>query len=119
MENVYKRALERERKAKLIAEEFIEKRLRELYIDNINLYNNLNTQAEFQKELLDNLVDALFVVDFEGNILKINKEARRLIGVSKTNSPKNINEFSTLNRNRIYEHFNKYNSKNNKKANEK
>ena len=57
MENVYKRALERERKARLIAEEFIEKRLRDLYLDNVSLTQNLSTQEEFQKHLIDNLVN--------------------------------------------------------------
>ena len=105
MENVYKRALERERKAKLIAEEFIEKRLRELYIDNLELSKDLSTQAEFQKNLIDNLVDALFVVDFKGKILKLNKEAIILIGSEDSDLPKNINEFSEINKDRIRKIF--------------
>ena len=109
MENVYKRALERERKAKLIAEEFIEKRLRELYIDNLELSKDLTTQAEFQKNLIDNLVDALFVVDFKGKILKLNKEATILIGSEDGDLPKNINEFSVINKDRIRKIFSREN----------
>ena len=107
MKNVYKRALERERKAKLIAEEFIEKRLRDLYLDNVNLNSNLKDQAEFQKNLLDNLVDAFFVVDFDGNFLKLNKEARKLIGCSKENAPKSFGDFSSTNRKKILEKLDK------------
>ena len=107
--DILKRALERERKAKLIAEDFMEKRLRELYLDNVSLTQNLSTQEEFQKHLIDNLVDALFVVDFKGNILKVNKEAKLLIGVDDDNVPNNINEFSVVNRDRINKYFSKSN----------
>ena len=107
--DILKRALERERKAKLIAEDFVGKRLRELYLENVSLTQNLSTQEEFQKHLIDNLVDALFVVDFKGNILKVNKEAKLLIGVDDDNVPNNINEFSVVNRDRINKYFSKSN----------
>ena len=111
--DILKRALERERKAKLIAEDFVEKRLRELYLENVSLTQNLSTQEEFQKYLIDNLVDALFVVDFKGNILKVNKEAKLLLGVDDDNLPNNINEFSVVNRDRINKYFSRSNYKEN------
>ena len=88
------RALERERKAKKVAEEFIENRLRELYSNNLTLSEDISKQQEFQKELIENLVDALIVFDFDMNILNINKEALKLLGLSKKNTPTSINEFN-------------------------
>ena len=87
------RALQRERKAKEIAEGIIENRLRELYDSNQILTQDIIQKEEFQKNLIDNLVDALIVFDFDMNILKINKEALKLFGISKKNAPKSINDF--------------------------
>ena len=70
------RALQRERKAKEIAEGIIENRLRELYDSNQSLTQDIIQKEEFQKNLIDNLVDALIVFDFDMNILKINKQER-------------------------------------------
>lgn len=109
---ILKRALERERKSRELAESFVENRLRELYENNIQLSNKVLIQEEFQTDLLDNLVDALFVVDFKGNILKINKEASKLIGLEKDFKLSNISQFSTKNKNKIYELFKKDNFKN-------
>ena len=71
---ILKKALERERKARQLAESIVENRLRELYFNNIQLSNTVLTQEQFQNDLLDNLVDPLFVIDFNGEILKINKD---------------------------------------------
>ena len=85
---ILRRALERERKAKQIAEDIIETRLRQLYDDNISLSENITTQVEFQKNLIDNLVDGLMVFDFKMNIIKINKEALKLLGTTKNKAPR-------------------------------
>lgn len=87
------RALQRERKAKEIAEGIIENRLRELYDNNQSLTQDIIQKEKFEKNLIDNLVDALIVFDFDMNILKINKEALKLMGISKNNTPKSINDF--------------------------
>ena len=87
------RALERERKAKEIAESIIENRLRELYDNNISLSKNITTQEEFQKNLIDNLVDGLMVFDLKMNIVKINNEALKLLGTNKKDAPRNLNQF--------------------------
>ncbi|MFT4804991.1 MAG: two-component system, sporulation sensor kinase E, partial [Psychroserpens sp.] len=91
--DVLKRALQRERKAKEIAEGFIENRIRDLYLDNIALKSSLLNEEEFQKDLIENLVDAFFVVDFDGTILKMNKEGKKLIGVNENETPESINQF--------------------------
>jgi two-component system, sporulation sensor kinase E len=91
--DVLKRALQRERKAKEIAEGFIENRIRDLYLDNIALKSSLLNEEEFQKDLIENLVDAFFVVDFDGAILKMNKEGKKLIGANENDTPESINQF--------------------------
>ena len=67
---ILKRALNREREAKEIAEKFVEQRIFNLYTENVSLNKKFKSQSEFQRILIDNLVDALFVIDFKGNILK-------------------------------------------------
>jgi PAS domain S-box-containing protein len=99
---ILKKALERERKARELAESFVENRLRELYVNNIQLSNKVLTQEEFQKDLLDNLVDALFVVDFKGEILKINKEATKLLGLKDDLKIEHISQFSNRHKKEIY-----------------
>ncbi len=120
---ILKHKLELEKAARKDAESKLEKKsieliaatkeLCELDDENKSLTNNLTTQTEFQKNLIDNLVDALFVIDLNGNFLKYNKEACNLMGVTESNAPKNINELSSVNKKRIFSHFNK-NSQNQK-----
>ena len=106
--DILTRALQRERKAKEIAEGIIENRLRELYSSNLTLEENISKQEEFQKELIENLVDALIVFDFDMNILNINKEALNLLGVSKKNAPASINDFKPRYIKKIKTLFNKH-----------
>lgn len=108
------RALQRERKAKEIAEGIIENRLRELYDSNQSLTQDIIQKEKFQKNLIDNLVDALIVFDFDMNILKINKEALKLIGVNKEKAPKSVNDFKGSNLKKLKKLFklNSYSSEN-------
>ena len=103
---ILKKALERERKARELAESIVENRLRELYVNNIQLSNKVLTQEEFQNNLLDNLVDALFVIGFKGEILKINKEATKLLGLKSDFKIENISQFSNRNKKEIYKLLN-------------
>jgi two-component system, sporulation sensor kinase E len=109
---ILKKALERERKARELAESFVENRLRELYVNNIKLSNTVLTQEEFQKDLLDNLVDALFVIDFNGDILKINKEATNLLGIDNDFKLEHIAQFSNRNKKEINKLLSKINLEN-------
>lgn len=93
---ILKRALKRERKAKEDAESFVEQRIFDLYTENLSLNKKFKSQSEFQQILIDNLVDALLVVDFKGNIIQSNKEARKLIGLKSDEVfPKSIREFKS------------------------
>ena len=109
---ILKKALERERKSRELAESFVENRLRELYVSNIHLSNRVLTQEEFQNDLLDNLVDALFVIDFKGEILKINKEATKLLGLDNDLKINNISQFSNRNKKGIKKLLSKDNLEN-------
>ena len=77
---------ESERQKKLLRD-IIENRLRELYSSNLTLSEDISKQQEFQKELIENLVDALIVFDFDMNILNINKEALKLLGYQRKTLP--------------------------------
>jgi len=109
---ILKKALERERKARQLAESIVENRLRELYVNNIQLSNTVLTQEQFQKDLLDNLVDALFVIDFNGEILKINKEATNLLGIDNDFKIENIAQFSNRNKKKINKLLSNFNLEN-------
>ena len=116
--DILTRALNRERKAKEIAEGIIENRLRELYDSNQNLTEENIRQQEFQKNLIENLVDALIVFDFDMNILKINKEALKLLGIEKENAPNSINDFDLRYRKKLNPYFKKSSFSKNKNTNE-
>ena len=88
--DILTRALQRERKAKEIAEGIIENRLRELYSSNLTLAEDISKQQEFQKELIENLVDALIVFDFDMNYIKYQQRGIKIIGLSKKNTPTSI-----------------------------
>ena len=108
-----KRALKRERKAKEDAESFVEQRIFELYTENLSLNKTFKSQSEFQQILIENLVDALFVVDFKGNIIQSNKEARKLIGLNSDEVfPQSIKEFKSKNYKEITSLFKNVNFKN-------
>ena len=111
---ILKRALKRERKAKEDAESFVEQRIFELYTENLSLNKKFKSQSEFQQILIENLVDALFVVDFKGNIIQSNKEARKLIGLNSDEVfPQSIKEFKSNNYKEIKSLFKNVNFKKN------
>jgi PAS domain S-box-containing protein len=103
--DVLTRTLARERKSKEVAEGFIENRLRELYLNNISLENTLLSKEELQNDFIEDLADAFFIIGFNGDILKVNTQAQKLIGVSKKEMPKNINTFSKINKRNINKLF--------------
>ena len=95
---ILKRALIRERQARKLVEKLVEKRLLDLYSENISLNKKNLSQSEFQRLLIANLIDALIVVDFEGNIIQSNEEARILVGLNPDEGfPKTLKEFSPSN----------------------
>lgn len=102
---ILKRALTKERQAKKMSERIIEKRIHELYTNNINLNLDISNKEKLQKNLIENLVDALFVVDFKGDILEFNREALKLMGIPKKKPPQNIKEFSKVNQEKINKIF--------------
>ena len=109
---ILERALLRERQAKEVAEKILEERLYKLYSENVELNKKFKSQAEFQDLLIENLVDALFVVDFKCNIIKSNKEARKLIGLDLDEDfPKSIKNFAPKNYKSLLHKFKNVNLK--------
>lgn len=91
---ILKRALQREREAKEIAEKFIEERIYNLYSENVSLNKKYLVQADFLLNLINNFSDALLVIDLNGNIIQSNNEARNLLGLErKEKMPLHIDEF--------------------------
>jgi two-component system, sporulation sensor kinase E len=115
---ILKRALIRERQARKLVEKLVEKRLLDLYSENISLNKKNLSQSEFQKLLIANLIDALIVVDFEGNIVQSNNEARKLVGLNPDEGfPKNLKEFSSSNYKSLMHKFKNLNFKANNEIN--
>ncbi|RKY31695.1 MAG: hypothetical protein DRP67_02145 [Candidatus Omnitrophota bacterium] len=52
-------------------------------LENLELYNNLSKTKIFQETLLENLADGIIGLNEEGEIVIFNREAERLVGLSK------------------------------------
>ena len=84
---VYKRIIERERKARKMAESILEAKSSELYRtsqelkrSNERLRSSIYQKNSELKGLFESLVDAYIVIDLEGYILKMNAAAINLLG---------------------------------------
>ena len=88
------------------AEKIVEDRIRALYVDNLELSNKLLKQEISSNHLLEDLIDAVVVIDLEGNILKINKAAYDLIDMADNNKLAHINDFQSVNSKRLFKFIN-------------
>ena len=104
--DILRRALAREKLAKQKAEKIVEDRIRALYVDNLELSNKLLKQEISSNHLLEDLIDAVVVIDLEGNILKINKAAYDLIDMADNNKLAHINDFQSVNSKRLFKFIN-------------
>ncbi|WP_405327887.1 PAS domain S-box protein [Leeuwenhoekiella sp. LLG6367-2.1] len=84
---IYKRIIERERKARKMAESILEAKSSELYRtsqelkrSNERLRSSIYQKNSELKGLFESLVDAYIVIDLEGYILKMNAAAINLLG---------------------------------------
>ncbi|MDG1062987.1 MAG: PAS domain S-box protein [Flavobacteriaceae bacterium] len=105
--DILRRALAREKLAKQKAEKIVEDRIRTLYVDNLELSNELLKQEISSNHLLEDLIDAVVVIDLEGNILKINKAAYDLIDMADSNKLAHINDFQSVNSERLFKFINR------------
>ena len=96
--SIYKRALEREKKAKLEAEQILEKKSKELYLiyeklksSNDLLSSNLRHTTLELNGLFNKLIEAYILTEIDGTIIKMNQTAKELFGWNLDNKKININ----------------------------
>jgi len=113
--NIYKRALQREKAARKEAERILEEKSRELYFKsqaleeaNLKLERLVQEKTSELKGVFENIVDAYVVMDLSGQVLKMNEAAENLLGytledqinlmslVQPSEQPKVVEGFSTL-----------------------
>ena len=78
--DIFKRALEREKKARKAAEKILEEKSRELYQTSQKLEELLDEKSIQLQGIFENIVDAYVVMDINGNVLKFNEAATKLFG---------------------------------------
>ena len=100
---VYKRALERERKARKAAEKILEEKSSELFSlsnelkkSNERLTELLGEQNSELQGLFKHLVDAYIVFDFDGKVLRMNDAASQLLGQELKDAPLYVNSIVVL-----------------------
>jgi PAS domain S-box-containing protein len=88
-ELILKRALERERAARKLAEKILEDKSAELFslarqlkVSNKKLERLVQEKTSELKGVFENIVDAYVVIDLLGNVLKMNVAAENLLGYS-------------------------------------
>lgn len=96
---VLQRALKREKAARKVAEKILEDKSRELYSTskelkdtNLKLKNLLDEKSATLKGLFDNINDAYIVIDFSGNVQKMNEVAVFFFGYDIKKEKFNVNE---------------------------
>lgn len=94
---ILKRALEREKASRKLAEKILEERSTKLYklTQELKLSNNkleklLKEQASELKGVFENIIDAYVVMDLWGNVLKMNEAAVHLLGYDKKKEDFNL-----------------------------
>ena len=113
--SILKRALKRERLARMEAEGILEKKSAELYdltlelkASNVKLEELIDVKTSEIKGVFENIIDAYIVVDIEGSLLKMNDAAENLLGFNTTNFKGNLLEITHPNeRKRTAKAFNK------------
>ena len=88
--NILKRAFDRERASRKLAEKILEEKSKELYQLNIKLeqsnitLTSLNNKVNSQLQgVFENLVDAYVEIDLNGNIVEMNNSAVDLLELKK------------------------------------
>ena len=84
---ILERALEREKKARKLAEKILEEKSTELYDLSEALRQSNNRLKELLKEktsqlegVFVNIIDAYIIMDIQGNVLKMNQAAKDMLG---------------------------------------
>jgi len=94
-----KKALERQKKARLQAEKILEVKSQELYAatrqlkeTNERLENLLSEKTSELEGVFINIVDPYVVMDIKGNVVRMNAAAKQLLGYDHDNDPINLRQ---------------------------
>ncbi|MFC6859394.1 PAS domain S-box protein [Zunongwangia atlantica] len=94
---ILERALEREKKARKLAEKILEEKSTELFEvsealrqSNNRLQELLNQKTSQLEGVFVNIIDAYIVMDIDGNVLKMNQAAKEMLGYDNENEPVNL-----------------------------
>ena len=95
--NILKRAFDRERASRKLAEKILEEKSKELYQLNIKLeqsnitLTSLNNKVNSQLQgVFENLVDAYVEIDLNGNIVEMNNSAVDLLELKNLSDKVNV-----------------------------
>ena len=94
-----KKALERQKKARLQAEKILEVKSQELYAatrqlkeTNERLENLLSEKTSELEGVFINIVDPYVVMDIKGNVIRMNAAAKQLLGYNHDKEPINLQQ---------------------------
>ncbi|NNJ88604.1 MAG: PAS domain S-box protein, partial [Eudoraea sp.] len=94
-----KKALDRQKKARLQAEKILEKKSQELYSTsrqlketNERLENLLSEKTSELEGVFINIIDPYLVMDVEGNVIRMNAAASQLLGYDHTREKINLQQ---------------------------
>lgn len=90
--DIYKRALQREKKARKAAEKILEEKSAELFEVNQKLEKLVKEKSSELRGVFENIVDVYVVMDLFGNVLKMNESAVKLLGFDNTEQAFNLNQ---------------------------
>ncbi len=97
--NLLKKALERQKKARLQAEKILEEKSQELYSTsrqlketNERLENLLSEKTSELEGVFINIIDPYLVMDIEGNVIRMNAAASQLLGYDHTQEKINLQQ---------------------------
>ncbi|MDV7186830.1 PAS domain S-box protein [Lutibacter sp. TH_r2] len=94
---ILERALERQKAARIEAEKILEQKSLELYniseelkVSNLKLQELLIQRTSELEGVFVNIIDAYIVMDLDGNVLKLNKAATKMLGYNINKKPLNL-----------------------------
>ena len=92
--DIYKKALEKEKKAKITAEKTLEERSIALYDTTRKLEELLDEKSSELEGVFETIIDAYLAMDLDGNILKMNDAAVIELGLDDLNHKINLFELA-------------------------
>ena len=74
-------------------------------IHNASLYAALQSSNQRYQELFEDNIDPIFITDWQGNIIEVNRQGKQFIGIYDFNKKPSIQEFHPINWQEVGEDF--------------